>query len=83
MTKEEYQAIYNYLSSLSGQHALAGKNERNRIESNAFYYAKNLPFELYSELNDDTASGLFRHGHFDSDMSNALRILKEKINNLK
>lgn len=84
MTKEEYQAIYNYLSSLSGQYASAKRSsERNKIESDAFYYAKNLPFELYCELNDDATSGLFRHGHFDSDMSNALRILKEKINNLK
>ncbi|GEM_PF-677510 len=83
MTKEEYQAIYNYLSSLNGRHASAKRSsERNRIESDAFNYAKNLPFELYCELNDGAANGLFRHGHFDFDMSNALRILKEKINNL-
>ena len=64
MTKEEYQAIYNYLSSLNGRHASAKRSsERNRIESDAFNYAKNLPFELYCELNDGAANGLFRHGH--------------------
>lgn len=83
MTKEEYQAIYNYLSSLSGRHASAKRSsERNRIEREAFYYAKNLPFELYCELNDDAASGLFRHGFFESDMSHVLRRLKEKMSNL-
>ena len=83
MTKKEYRAIYNYLLKLSEQYALTRKSsERNRIEQEVFNYVKTLPFELYCELNDGAASGLFRHGHFESDMSNALRILKEKMNNL-
>lgn len=83
MTKEEYQAIYDYLSELRREYTLARKSsERSRIESEASHYAKNLPFELYCELNDNAASGLFRHGFFESDMRYALRILKEKMNKL-
>ena len=83
MAKKEYRAIYNYLSRQSEQYALTRKSsERDRIEREVFNYAKTLPFELYCELNDGATSGLFRHGHFESDMSNALWILKEKMNNL-
>ena len=83
MTKEEYQAIYDYLSNLSREYALAKRSsERSRIESEASHYAKNLPFELYCELNDDAASGLFKHNHFEFDINNALQILKEKMNKL-
>ena len=52
-------------------------SDKSRIETTVRRYLKNLPSELYLELNEGAASGLCEHGFFESDLSRCIRKLKE------
>ena len=48
---------------------------RDRVRT----YAQNLDKELYLTLNEGSASGLFRHGFVETDLTQSLKILKSMI----
>lgn len=73
------QEIYNHLSDLDRKHTLASnEQEREHIEeytrTYANYYIDN---DIYAQMSEGKASGLFAHGHYDFDMEQSLRILKD------
>ena len=55
---------------------------KERIESYTRTYAdSNIDDDIYAQMSEGSASGLFAHGHYDFDMWNSLRILKDKMHN--
>lgn len=77
------EEIYNHLSDLDRKYTLASnKQEKERIESYTRTYAdSNIDDDIYAQISEGSASGLFAHGHYDFDMWNSLRILKDKMHN--
>lgn len=77
------EEIYNHLSDLDRKYTLASnKQEKERIESYTCTYADSyIDDDIYSQMSEGSASGLFAHGHYDFDMWNSLRILKDKMYN--
>ena len=77
------EEIYKHLSDLDRMHTLASnKQERERIENYTRTYADSyIDDDIYSQMSEGSASGLFAHGHYDFDMWNSLRILKDKMYN--
>lgn len=75
------EEIYKYLSDLDRMHTLASnKKERERIEDNTRIYANSyIDDNIYTQMSEGSASGLFAPGHYDYDMWNSLRILKDKL----
>lgn len=79
------EEIYNHLSDLDRKYTLASnKQEKERIESYTRTYADSyIDDDIYAQMSEGSASGLFAHGHYDFDMWNSLRILKDKMYNKK
>lgn len=79
------EEIYNHLSDLDRKYTLASnKQEKERIESYTRTYADSyIDNDIYAQMSEGSASGLFAHGHYDFDMWNSLRILKDKMYNKK
>lgn len=77
------EEIYNHLSDLDRKYTLASnKQEKERIENYTRTYAdSNIDDDIYAQMSEGSASGLFAHGHYDFDMWNSLRILKDKMYN--
>lgn len=77
------EEIYKHLSDLDRMHTLASnKQERERIENYTRTYADSyIDVDIYAQMSEGSASGLFAHGHYDFDMWNSLRILKDKMYN--
>ena len=75
------EEIYKHLSDLDRMHTLASnKKERERIEDNTRTYVNSyIDNDLYTQMSGGSSSGLFAHGHYDFDMWNRLRILKDKL----
>lgn len=75
------EEIYKHLSDLDRMHTLASnKKERERIEDNTRTYANSyIDDNIYTQMSEGSASGLFAPGHYDYDMWNSLRILKDKL----
>lgn len=75
------EEIYNHLSDLDRKYTLASnKQEKERIESYTRTYADSyIDDDIYAQMSEGSASGLFAHGHYDFDMWNSLRILKDKL----
>lgn len=73
------EEIYNHLSDLDRKYTLASnKQEKERIESYTRTYAdSHIDDDIYAQMSEGSASGLFAHGHYDFDMWNSLRILKD------
>ncbi|MBQ8521473.1 MAG: hypothetical protein IJ456_08885 [Bacteroides sp.] len=80
MEKERLKEICSVLESYNRQYCLADKKRKDGVEKNVRSYVKTLPDELYLELNEGAANGLCRHGFFESDLSECIRILKNKLN---
>ena len=80
---QNIEEIYNHLSDLDRKYTLASnKQEKERIESYTRTYADSyIDDDIYSQMSEGSASGLFAHGHYDFDMWNSLRILKDKMYN--
>lgn len=77
------EEIYNHLSDLDRKYTLASnKQEKERIESYTRTYADSyIDDDIYAQMSEGSASGLFAHGHYDFDMWNSLRILNDKMYN--
>lgn len=75
------EEIYNHLSDLDRKHTLASNDqERERIEDYTRTYADSfIDDDIYAQMSEGSANGLFAHGHYDFDMCNSLRILKDKL----
>lgn len=58
----------------SEYYSASGKT-RERIADNVRCYGNNLPDEIYFELNQNSASGLFKPGVFESDLDRSISIL--------
>ena len=73
------EEIYNHLSDLDRKYTLASnKQEKERIEIYTRTYADSyIDDDIYAQMSEGSASGLFAHGHYDFDMWNSLRILKD------
>ncbi len=77
MEIEEYR-LKNILADLEryrSEYYSANGRARDRIADNVRSYGDNLPDELYFELNQNNASGLFRHGFFESDLDRSISLL--------
>ena len=73
------EEIYNHLSDLDRKYTLSSnKQEKKRIESYTRTYADSyIDDDIYAQMSEGSTSGLFAHGHYDFDMWNSLRILKD------
>ena len=83
---DDLEYIYHYLDDKHSQYLtmpIKLQKERYEIEHLVREFIENIDDELYLELNQGRASGLFEHGFFDSDMERALRILKQKIDSIQ
>lgn len=66
---ERYRSDYN---SSSGK-------TRDSIEENIRYYGNSLPDELYFELNQKSASGLFKRGFVELDLDRSIITLSRML----
>lgn len=74
----EENRLKNILADLEryrSEYYSANGRARDRIADNVRRYGDNLPDELYFELNQNSASGLFRHGFFESDLDRSISLL--------
>lgn len=79
MEKEYLQGVFNYLNEKYNEHYLAKNSQKGIIESQVRSYAKNINTELYTHLNEGSATGLFEPGFFQNDLSRSLKVLKEML----
>ena len=73
------KSILADLERYRSEYYSAGGRTRERVADNVRSYGNNLPDELYLELNQNGASGLFRHGFFESDLDRSIRLLSDMI----
>lgn len=80
--KMEESRLKNILADLeryrSDYYSASGK-ARDRIADNVRNYGNNLPDELYFELNQNSAIGLYRDGFFESDLDRSINIISEML----
>lgn len=79
---DDLEYIYHYLDDKYSQYlTMPNKLQKIRyeIEHQVRVFIDDIDDELYLELNQGRASGLFEHGFFDSDMERSLLILKQKL----
>ena len=69
------KSILTDLERFRSEYYSASGRTRDRIADNVRGYGNNLPDELYLELNQNSASGHFRHGFFESDLDRSISIL--------
>lgn len=80
MDKKYLQDVYDYLNEQYKEYYFATKKaQKSMVENRVRLYSHNLKDELYLALNEGSASGLFEHGFFESDLSRSLRILKDTL----
>lgn len=79
----DFEEIYNHLADLDRKHTLASnKQERERVEDYTRIYADSyIDDDVYIRMSEGKASGLFARGHYDFDMEQSLRILKDMLHN--
>lgn len=77
------EEIYTHLSDIDRKHTLASnKLERESIEDYTRTYANHyIDDDIYTQMSEGKASGLFARGHYDFDMEQSLRILKDILHN--
>ena len=81
MTKEEIKRHYEYFNEKFDKiYFTTKKKEKERIRDTVRAYV-DMNDELYVLLSGGKGSGLFRHGFFNSDMSESKRVLKEALDN--
>lgn len=79
MKMNDREEIYAYLKQYDAEYFSArNRKEKDRIENNVRNFAEGIDDEIYLELNNNAASGLFSPGFFESDMANALRLLRNR-----
>lgn len=79
MEKEKIQEVYNALSRYRSEYYSSSGKAQSIIEDRIRMYANTLPGELYTVLNQESASGLFRPAFFQGDLDRSLRILEQKL----
>lgn len=80
MEKEYLKGVYNYLEDQYADYNTSNSSkQKSMIETRVRSYSRGFDDELYLILNEGSASGLFEHGFFNSDLSRSLRILKDLI----
>lgn len=80
MDKQKIKGIYEYLEAKRKEFAFArNKSEKERIERSVRNYAEYMDPDIYLYLNENAASGLFRHGFFESDLNNSLNKLQKLL----
>lgn len=79
MKMNDKEKIYNCLKQYEAEYRMAknGK-ERDRIENNVRRFAKGIDDEIYLGLNNNSAGGLFDSRFFESDLDNALSLLRNR-----
>lgn len=81
MNREYLQGVFNYLNEQYKEYYFAKNSQKGIIENRVRMYANNFNNELYLMLNKGGASGLFRHGFFESDLSSALKTIERMLDN--
>ena len=71
--------ILSDLERYRSEYYSARGGARERVADNVRCYGNSLPDELYFELNQDSASGLFRPGFFESDLDRSISLLSEML----
>lgn len=73
------EEIYDHLLDIDRKRTLSSnKQARERIEDYICTYANNcIDDDIFAQMSEGSASGLFAHGYYDFDMEQSLRILKE------
>ena len=58
----------------------SNKQERERIENYTRTYVNSYIYDdIYAQISEGSASGLFAHGHYDFDMERSLSILENML----
>ena len=73
------KSILADLERYRSEYYSAGGRARESVADNVRCYGNNLPDELYFELNQNSASGLFRHGFFESDLDLSINLLSDML----
>lgn len=73
--ENKMKSILADLERYRSEYYSASGRTRERIADNVRCYGNNLPDELYFELNQNSASGLFKPGFFESDLDRSINIL--------
>jgi hypothetical protein len=73
--ENKMKSILADLERYRSEYYSASGRTRERIADNVRCYGNNLPDELYFELNQNSASGLFKPGFFESDLDRSISIL--------
>lgn len=71
------EQIYRDLYDFRTKYFFAKGKEKNRIENDVRLYAEGIDDEIYLEINNGAASGLFKSAFFESDLDRALTILEK------
>lgn len=71
------EQIYCDLYDFRTKYFFAKGKEKNRIENDVRLYAEGIDDEIYLEMNNGAASGLFKSAFFESDLDRALTILEK------
>lgn len=80
MDKDYLKSVHRYLEEKHSSYCLTNKKSaKSTIEDSVRTFSHGINDELYLELNEGRATGLFEHVFFESDLSRSLRILEELI----
>ena len=84
MEKKTLQTHLDFFTNNLSDYNRASDKEKKTIIDHVFSYSKyNLEKELYFEISNNTPNGLFGPKHFTSDLSDAIRIIRRKIEDLQ
>lgn len=77
------KAILNYLESQDRSYNIStSAKERTKIQHDTNIYMDDIDDDVYADLTDGSASGLFGSGHsFKQDMAMSLMRLRNRLNN--
>lgn len=79
MDKEYLQDVHIYLKEKWTEYKFADRSQRALIEKWVISYSRSLDDELYGLLNENAASGLFKHGFFEADLERCMSILERML----
>ena len=80
MNMQDLESVYSYLEQKKKDYYIARtKSDKESIEKMVRNYAQGMDREIYIFLNENAASGLFRHGFFESDLDHSLTLLQKVL----
>lgn len=71
----QVEQIYRDLNDFRTKYFFAKGKEKDRIENDVRLYAEGIDDEIYLEMSNGSAGGLFKSAFFESDLDRALSIL--------